>query len=669
MTSEHALTQRIRELEDLLEQAERKSDILTNLLKEASAEFTHALDKVSKSEANFRSIIESAPEAIYMFDVQTRRITDCNPFTTEWLGYSRQELLGMSVEDILCPMTVGVEDNIRKALENGFVRILERQYATKSGSLVDAEVTGTVVDIQGDKYFVALVRDITERKKIETLLRYKELFQNVTDPVFICHSQGNFLEANDVACERLKYDRNELMQLSFRDIVRPSQYGLLGRIGNQVRSGEAVQCEFEVLTRTDEVIPFEFHSRLIEFRHKPAILSVARDISARKRMEEALIRNERLSAVGEMAAGVAHNFNNLLQMMLGAGETALAKLGTGEIRKSRDALLTLIDACHRGADIVRRIKDFTLAKTDDIDETKVFDIGELISEAVQLTRPLWANPIDLHKYHMNFTRPLDALIEGNPSELYEVLVNVIKNALEAMPDGGTLSITSCTVNGMVHLSVTDTGGGISEENLQRLFQPFFTTKGLQSSGLGLSSSYGIIKKHHGEMTVKSAPGQGTTFTIILPRASAQVKTEKNLQPIRPDLEQTKIKFLIIDDEKNILKMMALYFEDTCVELTTANTAEKGLQEICGENYDVVLCDLSMDGMNGLQLGKAAKDHADRAARLKIPFLLYTGLNEKLDPDELSRCGVDGVVRKPVPCSELQRIIQETTSKFRRGEFA
>ena len=250
-----------------------------------------------------------------------------------------------------------------------------------------------------------------------------------------------------------------------------------------------------------------------------------------------------------------------------------------------------------------------------------------------------------------------------------MLVNVIKNALEAMPDGGTLSITSCTVNGMVHLSVTDTGGGISEENLQRLFQPFFTTKGLQSSGLGLSSSYGIIKKHHGEMTVKSAPGQGTTFTIILPRASAQAKTEKNLQPVCPDLEQTKIKFLIIDDEKNILKMMALYFEDTCVELTTANTAEKGLQEICGENYDVVLCDLSMDGMNGLQLGKAAKDHADRTARLKIPFLLYTGLNEKLDPDELSRCGVDGVVRKPVPCSELQRIIQETASKFRRGEFA
>jgi hypothetical protein len=232
---------------------------------------------------------------------------------------------------------------------------------------------------------------------------------------------------------------------------------------------------------------------LIEFQRKPAILSVARDLSARKQMEETLIRTERLSAVGEMAAGVAHNFNNLLQMIMGAGEAALAKLGTGEIRKSRDVLMTLIEGCHRGADIVRRIKDFTLIKTDHIDQATVFDLGKLVSEAVQLTKPMWANPADLHKYSLNFVKPLSALVKGNPSELYEVLVNVIKNALEAMPDGGQLAIAPEMRDGKIHLSISDTGIGIAEENLQRLFEPFFTTKGLKSSGLGLSSSYGIIK--------------------------------------------------------------------------------------------------------------------------------------------------------------------------------
>lgn len=654
--------QRIRELEKLLEQSERKSDILTNLLKEASAEFNQALDKVSKSEANFRAIIESAPEAIYMFDVHTRRILDCNPFTTEWLGYSREELLSMGVEDILGPMSMGVDENIRKALENGYVRIQERQYRTKSGAVVDAEVTGTVVEIQGKTCFVALVRDITERKKIEALLRYKELFQNVIDPVFICHSQGTFLEVNDVACQRLKYDHDELLQRTFKDIVNPSQHDFIEYMGRRIRSGETVQFEVEVITRLGEMIPFEFHSRLIEFQRKLAILSVARDLSNRKRMEEKLIHTERLSAVGEMAAGVAHNFNNLLQILLGAGETALRKLGSGEIRKSRDVLRGLIETCHRGADIVRRIKDFTMAKTGDVEEAKVFDLGELVSETVQLTKPLWANPSNRYKYSLNFIRPLGALVKGNPSELYEVLVNVIKNALEAMPEGGALAIVPVIRDGKIHLSVTDSGVGIADENLQRVFQPFFTTKGLKNSGLGLSSSYGIIKKHQGEMTVKSIPGQGTTFTIILPQADTLPTKNHSATPASEDLSSTKIRFLVIDDEQNILNMMTLYFEDSSVDLTTANTAEAGLEILCKGTYDVVLCDFSMDGMNGLQLSEAAKEHAGRCGKAKTPFLLYTGLTEKLNPDELTRCGVDGIVRKPIPCEELQRIILKNVAQ-------
>jgi signal transduction histidine kinase/CheY-like chemotaxis protein len=432
----------------------------------------------------------------------------------------------------------------------------------------------------------------------------------------------------------------------------------MNQMGRKIRSGQTVQFELETITRTGERIPFEFHSRLIDYQRKPAVLSVARDLSARKRMEETLIRTERLSAVGEMAAGVAHNFNNLLQMMLGAGETALAKLGAGEIRKSRDVLLTLIEACHRGADIVRRIKDFTLAKSNDLESAKVFDLGELISEAVQLTKPLWANPTNPLKYKLNYIRPLGALVKGNPSELYEVLVNVIKNALEAMPDGGTLAIVPKICEGRIHIAITDSGVGIPEENMQRLFEPFFTTKGLKSSGLGLSSSYGIIQKHDGKMSVKSVVGQGTTFTISLPQAEAQVRTKRHPQPAEKDLSSQKIKFLVIDDEKNILKMMELYFEDSPLELTTANTAQMGLKAVENDHFDAILCDFSMDHMNGLELCKAAKAFASNAKRPEMKCLLYTGLNQKLDEAELARCGVDRVVRKPIPCEELQRMIQQ-----------
>ena len=144
-------------------------------------------------------------------------------------------------------------------------------------------------------------------------------------------------------------------------------------------------------------------------------------------------------------------------------------------------------------------------------------------------------------------------------------------------------------------------------------------------------------------------------------------SEAECRPIPAEQEPAsgKIKFLIIDDEKNILKMMELFFEDSPVQVTTANSAQKGLDEVCNERYDVVLCDFSMDGMNGLQLCEAAKEHACRTGRPKTPCLLYTGLNQKLDPAELARCGVDGVVRKPIACSDLQRIVQETIAKVRK----
>jgi PAS domain S-box-containing protein len=655
-----SLKQRIQELEGLLEQAERKSDILTNLLKEATAEFNQALEKVSTSEANFRAIIEGAPEAIYIFDVKTHQILDCNPYTTEWLGYSRKELLSMKIEEILDPKSEGVDANIQKVMETGYVRIQERRLKKKSGVLVDAEITGMLIQIQDKKCFVGLVRDITERKRIECLERYKELFDNVIDPVFINYSQGAFLEVNDVACERLKYTRKELLAKTFSDVVPPNQHKVLREMAQKIRSGEIVQFELEMVTRTREGIPYEFHSRFIEFQRKPAILSVARDLSARKKMEETLIRTERLSAVGEMASGIAHNFNNLLQMMLGAGEAAISKLNAGEIRKSRDAITTLIEACHRGADIVRRIKEFTLANTEGQTESRVFDIGDLVAEAVQLTRPIWTSPVEPNKYRLHFIKPQNALISGNPSEMYEVLVNIIKNALEAMPDGGKLTISSRTENGKVHLSFSDTGIGIPEADHQRIFHPFFTTKGRKSSGLGLSSSYGIVKKHQGELMVKSRPGKGTTFRLIFPQAE-RIETRQTVESAATRWDpETKVRFLVIDDERNILKVIEMFFESSSIDVHTANTAESGLQAIQNDRFDIIMCDFGMDGMNGLQLGKAAMDHAQQQRTVKTPFILCTGLNEALNPKALIDCGIDRVIHKPIPYEELLHVIRETS---------
>jgi len=649
---------RIQELEELLAQAERKSDILTNLLKEASAEFTQALEKVSTSEANFRAIFENAPEAIYIVDAATHRILDCNPFTSDWLGYPREQILGMKVEDILEPGVEGVPENIRKALTDGRVRIQERRFVKRNGSVADAEITGTVVEYEGKASFVALVRDVTVRKQIEDLSRYKELFENVSDPVFINDPEGRFLEVNDVACERLGYSRANLLQLTLRQTVAADQIPTIRAAAALIQQDGASQFAIELRTSRGVSIPFEINSSRIVYKGQPAVLSVARDLSMRKKMEETLVKTERLLAVGEMASGVAHNFNNLLQMIMGGAEAALVKLDAGKIRESREAIESILNACRRGSGIVKRIKDFTLSKTSDIAEAQVFDIEELVSEALELTKPLWSSISEPRKYRVNFIRGSRGFIKGRPTEIYEVLVNLIKNALEAMPGGGILTILGGTREERVFLDINDTGHGIAPDDFQRIFEPFFTTKGSRSSGLGLSSSYGIVKRHRGEIKVRSSPGEGTTFTLIFPLAKERMLVDA--APV-PAAKPCRIRFLLIDDEVNILRSMAMFFEDSEVELVTARSAEQGIRAVQSETFDVVLCDFGMDRMNGLEVARAVKEYCVRAGISKIPFMLYTGLDKKLEPRMLTECGVDRVVQKPIPFKELWGIVQSVAA--------
>jgi CheY-like chemotaxis protein len=385
---------------------------------------------------------------------------------------------------------------------------------------------------------------------------------------------------------------------------------------------------------------------------------VARNLSIRKKMEETLVKTERLLAVGEMASGVAHNFNNLLQMIMGGGEAALAKLGAGKIRECREAIESILSACQRGSGIVRRIKDFTLSKTNGMDEAQVFDLEELVSEALELTKPLWRAIPEPRKYRVNVIKCTGCFIRGKPTEIFEALVNLIKNALEAMPEGGTLTLVSYIQDDRVYLEISDTGFGIARENFQRIFEPFFTTKGSRSTGLGLSSSYGFINRHQGVITIDSTLGEGTTFTLVFPK-SRKARQEDTVPA--PPPQTTKIKFLLIDDEVNILRSMEMFFEDSEVEILTAKTAGEGIQAVHTDSLDVVLCDLGMDDINGLEVGKIIKDYCHGAGIPKIPFLLYTGLDKRLEPHLLKECGVDHVVNKPIPCEKLLHIIQSVVS--------
>ena len=520
------LLHRVKELEALLEQSERKSDILTNLLKEASAEFEQALEKISISEANLRAVIDNAPEAIYILNMDSLQVLYGNAFTRDWLGYAHQELLSKRAEDLLEAGTRGLKENIELVRQHGLAHIQERRYLKKDGTILDAEVTGTLINYQGEKCMLVLARDITQRKRIEELSRYEELFKNVSDPVFINDYQGHLLELNDVACQIFGYSRDDLLKKVIKDLVRDQHLSHLVETREKIKKGESFQFEMEIVTAKGAAIPFEFHARPVNFRGLPAVLSVGRNLEFRKKLEAALVRTERITAVGEMASGVAHNFNNLLQIIIGAGEAALVKLEWGKIKECREAIYGILQASGRGADIVGRIKDFTHIQPEDPDSAEVFDLGILLGDAIELTKPLWKDLPDGRRYDLIFTSPKGCHVKGRPSEIFEVLINLIRNALEAMPGGGTLTLSVGKQKGEFILKITDTGCGIPREHLERVFEPFYTTKGMRSSGLGLSSSYGIIKKLNGEIRVESEPGQGTTFIVRLPRTKRGLLQKK-----------------------------------------------------------------------------------------------------------------------------------------------
>jgi PAS domain S-box-containing protein len=505
---------------------------------------------------------------------------------------------------------------------------------------------------------VALIRDVTERKQIESLSRYKELFESVSDVVFINDKEGKFLEVNDVACDCLGYSRDQFLERKLKDLTCPEFYDLLSKMGRQISQGHSYQFEINMLSSKGLSIPFEFQGRVISYLNQSAFLSVARDMSVRQKLQQTLIKSERLSAVGEMASGVAHNFNNLLQMIMAGAEAAKNKLESGKIRECREAIKNIINASQRGADVVRRIKDFTVVTPDGIDGGAVFDLEALVAEAIELTKPLWKSPSSPRKYHLNFVKNGDCHIKGNSSEIYEVLINLIKNALEAMPHGGALTLSTQSRDGLITMKIADTGKGIPEENFQRIFEPFFTTKGTQSSGLGLSSCYGIVKKHQGEIQVDSTLGQGTVFAIALPKFQPLDAPETKAAHTIKNHSPTPIRFLLIDDEINILKAVEMYFEESEIDIFTAKTAKEGLRAIESDRFDVILCDLGMDDMTGLEVGKWVGEYCRRKGIPKIPFLLYTGLDKQLDAVKLKESNIDRVVNKPTPCHDLQSIITE-----------
>jgi PAS domain S-box-containing protein len=416
---------------------------------------------------------------------------------------------------------------------------------------------------------------------------------------------------------------------------------------------------FEVASRRDETTSLNLVVTLSALTGRDGqiegMLAIVHDTTAQRELEAQMLQSEKLTALGQMAGGIAHDFNNLLQAILGYAQ--LMGKNPANVDVVRRGLDVIEAAATGGAETVRRIQKFARLRPDE--PFVSLDLNSVVNDAVAITQPRWEErsakgglPL-----RMELKLPPIAAVMGRPSELNEVVTNLILNAIDAMPAGGILTIRTHVERGdTVVLTVSDTGTGMPEAVRKRVFDPFFTTKGEAGTGLGLSVSYSIVKRHNGEMRVDSLLGRGTTFTIVLPVAVAP-SAEATLDVDAPGSRRGRI--LLVDNDAQVLSILTEMLKEAGHDVIAVSSGAAAMDIFRPGTFDVVLTNIGMVGMTGWEVAQRIRAH-DR--NVPVAFITGWGLHEE-DQERCRHLGIHHVLFKPVGPGELHRTIQSTLAEL------
>jgi len=386
-------------------------------------------------------------------------------------------------------------------------------------------------------------------------------------------------------------------------------------------------------------------------------------IAEQDRIRQQFSQLEKLSALGELASGVAHDFNNTLAGILGRAQLLLR---TNDPERIAQGLNIIIKTAEDGAKTVKRIQDFARQRRDH--DFELVSIDQILLDVSEMTRPLWKDKAEARNIQISLDlyNGSAASIMGDQSELREVLINMIFNAVDAMPNGGSISLAAIDDGDNVVISVGDTGVGMSSEVRSRIFDPFFTTKGTAGMGLGLAVSFGIVRRHEGTIEVESTIDEGTIFRITLPIARANVDqldtvatvfdNAMNVEPL-PLVQDSRTKILIVDDEEHVRDLIRDVLEGEGCDVCVASSGAEGLSLFDEQRFDGVFTDVGMPGMNGWELSTAIRERDQ-----EIPIAVITGWGEAVGSNEQKEAGVDWVLSKPFTVDQIAGLAEAITER-------
>ncbi|MGR3303079.1 MAG: response regulator [Candidatus Scalindua sp.] len=533
----------------------------------------------------------------------------------------------------------------------------------------------SIVDKVVQEFRLKREKEEVEDKLRVSELRYKTLIDNMIDVVFTADKELNITSINLASQRVFEYSSEEARGFNFYDLIHEEdRKKIIDCINGAFAGGREFLegYEFRIKTGSGRIKDIQLNAKVDYDESGEVTLfeGVVRDITGRKEFEQKLFQIDKLNALGLQSSGIAHDFNNILGIILGYLDIVKAGISDENVQVL-DSLNIIEKAARDGAEIVDKIQQFSKIKKDHEKVEMLIDLIEIVDEAMKFTMPRWkteaqSKGIEYEIIKHNFTTS-KYRTRCNPSELREVVINIINNSIDAMPNGGKIELSVRTEGDNVVISITDNGIGISDDIKDKVFDPFFTTKGVKRSGLGMSLSYSIMARYGGEIKIDSCPGKGTTMQLKMPLCYEEVVQYKEEKTSVVTVHSANI--LVIEDEEVILDMMRVVLESKGHNVFVAQDSSVGLKMYENNVYDIVLCDLAMPKLNGWQVARFIKEFDAVRKKSKTPVVLITGYELDTEAIDYRSEGVDYILNKPIEFAKLHKIIEDYSSAGSRRKVA